>query len=140
MRETIKRMFYCLLLMFLGLAAACQPAAPTCPPGSVTYLAYSNPPQSLADPTAGKPKQQLVEINGQQIQVDQVVQGMLCSGKWSGTVYVPCQIQVYAWEENPDFLKKCELDIAPGSVVYVAAHHDEPYYQGCSCHSGELTE
>lgn len=140
MYETMKRMRYCLLLMFLGFTTACQPAAPTCPPGSVTYLAHSNPAQSPADPAAGKPAQQLVEINGKQIQVDQIVQGMLCSGKWSGTVYVPCQIQVYEWEENPDFLKECELDIAPGTVVYVAAHHNEPYYQGCSCHSEELAE
>jgi len=81
---------------------------------------------------------QLVEINGKEIWVDQLVQGMLCSGSWHGTVFIPCQVQVYAWEEEPLFLKSCDLSIAPGTVVYVAAHNNEPYYQGCSCHTGEV--
>ena len=72
--------------------------------------------------------------------MDQVVQGRLCSGSWSGTVYVPSQIQIYAWEDNPNFLENCDLSIKPGTVVYVAAHNDEPYYQGCSCHTGEVGE
>lgn len=81
---------------------------------------------------------QVVEINGQQLQVDQVVRGMLCEGNWSGTVYVPCQVQVFSWEEDPLFLENCDLRIEPGTVVYVAAHNDAPYYQGCSCHTGEI--
>jgi len=29
------------------------------------------------------------------------------------------------------------LNIAPNTVVYVAAHNDAPYYKGCSCHTGQ---
>ena len=129
-----------LFSLVLFLVAACQPSAPACPPESVTYLQDVNSsPASDAQESAPTPEQ-LVEINGQEMLVDQVVQGRLCSGSWSGTVYVPCQIQIYAWEENPDFLENCALSIEPGTVVYVAAHNDEPYYQGCSCHTGEVGE
>jgi hypothetical protein len=68
--------------------------------------------------------------------VDRVVEGPLCNGTWSGTVYVTCNVQVYPWEEKPTFLKDCDLTIEPGTVVYVADHGDEPYYKGCSCHTG----
>ena len=129
---------FSLLLILLG--AACQTAAPACPPESITYLAPSNAIQSLSDLGNSTSAEQLIEIYGQEILVDQVVQGRLCSGSWSGTVYVPCQIQIYAWEDNPNFLENCDLSIEPGTVVYVAAHNDEPYYQGCSCHTGEVGE
>jgi len=129
-----------LLLLFTLLSAACQPAAPACPPESITYLAYLSPNQSPGTQIIAPQVEEMVEINGQEMRVDQVVQGTLCSGSWSGTVYVPCQIQIYAWEENPDFLENCALSIEPGTVVYVAAHNDEPYYQGCSCHTGEVVE
>ena len=129
-----------LFSLVLFLVAACQPSSPACSPKSVTYLqdVNSSPASDAQDsaPTA----EHLVEINGQQMLVDKVVRGTLCSGSWSGTVYVPCQIQIYAWEDNPDFLENCDLSIAPGTVVYVAAHNDEPYYQGCSCHTGEVGE
>ena len=80
---------------------------------------------------------QLVEIKGREVRVDQVIRGTLCNDNWQGTIYVPCEIQILEWEENPTFLEKCELNIETGTVVYVAAHNDEPYYQGCSCHTGE---
>ncbi len=51
-------------------------------------------------------------------------------------MYVTCNVQVYPWEEQPTFLKDCNLTIEPDTVVYVAAHGDEPYYKGCSCHIG----
>ena len=127
-------------LLLILLTAACQPAAPACPPESITYLAASYGSQSLTDLGYSPSAEQLIDINGQEMLVDQVVRGTLCSGSWSGTVYVPCQIQIYAWEENPDFLENCALSIEPGTVVYVAAHNDEPYYQGCSCHTGEVGE
>ena len=42
-------------------------------------------------------------------------------------------------ENNPLFLKGCDLNIAPNTVVYVAAHNDDAYYKGCSCHTGEIS-
>jgi hypothetical protein len=82
----------------------------------------------------------VVEIAGRTISFDQVVSGPLCNGAWSGTVYVTCDVQVLPWEELPTFLRDCDLAIAPGTVVYVAYHNDTPYYNGCSCHTGEIAE
>ena len=127
-------------LLLVLLSAACQPAAPACPPESITYLAASNASHSPNDQDDSPKAEQGVEINGREMLVDQVVQGILCSGSWRGTVYVPCQIKIYEWEEDPTFLERCDLVIEPGTVVYVAAHNDEPYYQGCSCHTGEVGE
>jgi hypothetical protein len=81
-----------------------------------------------------------VEIAGRTVTVDQVVNGPLCDGAWSGTVYVTCDVQVLPWEELPAFLEDCDLEIAPDTVVYVAYHGDAPYYHGCSCHTGEIAE
>ena len=69
--------------------------------------------------------------------VDRVVQGPLCNDTWHGKVYVDCDIQIAAWEETPKFLSECDLVIAPGTVVFVAAHNDAAYYKGCSCHTAE---
>jgi hypothetical protein len=129
-----------LLSLVFFLVAACQPSAPACPPESVTYLQDVNSNPAFDAQDSSQTAEQLVEINDQEMLVDQVVRGALCSGSWSGIVYVPCQIQIYAWEEDPDFLENCDLSIEPGTVVYVAAHNDEPYYQGCSCHTGELDQ
>jgi len=72
------------------------------------------------------------------MKVDRVVTGPLCNDRWKGTIYVGCDVQVMEWEETPLFLKDCDLSIEPGTVVFVAYHNDEPYYNGCSCHTGEL--
>jgi hypothetical protein len=69
------------------------------------------------------------------------VSGPLCNDRWEGTVYVTCDVQVAPWdeeEENPLFFKDCDLEIEPGTIVYVADHNDAPYYKGCSCHTGEV--
>jgi hypothetical protein len=124
--------------LVIFLVSACQPSAPACPPGSVTYLLADDSTQMTTEQENSDPDGQLVEINGKEIWVDQLVQGMLCSGSWHGTVFIPCQVQVYAWEEEPLFLKNCDLSIAPGTVVYVEAHNNESYYQGCSCHTGAV--
>jgi len=79
-----------------------------------------------------------MEIGGRTIMVDRVVEGPLCNDAWSGTVYVTCNVQVLAWEDQPTFLRDCDLAIAPDTVVYVAYHNDAPYYNGCSCHTGEI--
>ena len=128
--------------IFAGLAAlllaACQPDTPICPPDPVNSGGSSD--AQLASPiqTPLPPMPASLEIKGQLIQVDQVVSGTLCDGSWEGVVYVPCGVQMAAWEEDPLFLKACNLEIAPGTVVYVGAHNDAPYYKGCSCHTGEL--
>ena len=72
--------------------------------------------------------------------MDRVVEGPLCNDVWSGTVYVTCNIQVFEWEEEPLFFKDCDLDIESGTIVYVASHNNTAYYNGCSCHTGEITE
>ena len=77
---------------------------------------------------------------GRAVLVDQIIRGPLCNGSWSGTVYVSCDVQVLPWEELPTFLEDCDLEIAPDTVVYVAYHGDVPYYNGCSCHTGEIAE
>lgn len=69
--------------------------------------------------------------------VDRIIRGPLCDDSWKGTIYVACDVQVTEWEEQPTFFKECNLEIVPGSVVYVAAHNDSAYYNGCSCHTGE---
>jgi len=81
-----------------------------------------------------------MEIGGRTVNVDQVVSGPLCNGTWSGTVYVTCDVQVLAWEDQPTFLDGCDLSLAPDTVVYVAHHSDAPYYNGCSCHTGEAAQ
>jgi hypothetical protein len=98
-------------------------------PSEISTIESSDPSQ-----TPGK-----MEIGGKNIIVDKVVEGPLCNDTWSGTVYVTCDVQVFAWEEEPTFLKDCNLSIEPGSVVYVAYHNDTAYYNGCSCHTGEIT-
>jgi len=80
-----------------------------------------------------------MEIGGRTIPIDKVVEGSLCNGAWVGTVYVTCNVQVFAWEEQPTFLKDCDLSIAPDTVVYVAYHNNTAYYNGCACHTGEIT-
>ncbi|OGO25891.1 MAG: hypothetical protein A2136_09785 [Chloroflexi bacterium RBG_16_54_11] len=74
------------------------------------------------------------------MQVDKVVEGPLCNDTWSGSVYVGCNVQVYPWQETPIFLKDCQLKVEPDTVVYVAYHNNTAYYNGCSCHTGEITE
>jgi hypothetical protein len=69
--------------------------------------------------------------------VDKIVAGSMCNDTWRGTVYVTCDVQVSEWENEPLFLKDCNLSIEPGTVVYVAYHNDTAYYNGCSCHTGE---
>lgn len=79
-----------------------------------------------------------VSIGGKLTLVDKVVDGPLCNDQWRGTVYVGCDVQVMEWSDTPLFLKGCDLSIAPRTVIYVAYHNDAAYYNGCSCHTGEI--
>lgn len=124
------------LVIFLGLllliTSACK--ADVCPPGSVTYVPDATIFPDFTIPTdAGTTP---VEIGGRMMEVDRLVEGPLCNDAWSGTVYVGCNVQVVQWtgEEYPTFLKNCNLTIEPETIVYVAAHNDTAYYNGCSCH------
>lgn len=124
-----------ILLILLTLLSGCsdQPSSSApegCKPQALTTAARDFPTPT---PSAGAPK--LMEIGGKSIKVDKVVQGALCNDTWSGTVYVGCEIQVYPWEKHPTFLDNCNLNIKPGTVVYVAAHNNTVYYNGCSCHT-----
>lgn len=135
--DCVKHLFYVPFLLLLILIVGCKPAEPACPAESISYLAEFSSLEPAPAQGNVNIEPQLVEIKGNEILVDKVVSGALCRDTWQGTVYVPCEIQILAWEENPTFLENCELIIEPDTVVYVAAHNDEPYYQGCSCHTGE---
>jgi hypothetical protein len=65
------------------------------------------------------------------------VRGDFCEDEWSGAIYVACDVEVARWEEEPTFLDGCSLSIADGTVVVVAAHNNEAFYEGCSCHYTE---
>lgn len=70
--------------------------------------------------------------------VDNVIRGSPCYSQWSGTIYVACDVQIIEWQEDLTFLKDCSLSIEPGTIVYVAAHNDVPYYKYLPhnlCHS-----
>jgi len=124
------------LMMFLS---ACQNTSEVCPTvtGTPQYLSASATGLATPTPVAGPIK---VEIGRKEMLVDKVVEGPLCNDTWNGSVYVSCNVQVYPWEENPTFLKNCQLNIEPGTVVYVATHNNAAYYNGCSCHTGETPE
>jgi len=132
---------YLLILAGLGLLilTGCNKQVSACQFATGTPHYLTIPPEelpALSPVTSTSPIP--MEIGGQTINVDKVVSGPLCNDTWSGTVYVTCNVQVYAWQEQPTFLKNCNLSITPGTVVYVAYHNDMAYYNGCSCHTGEI--
>lgn len=140
MKTTIRTcLLFLTLLPALFFLAGCGKPAPACPTPSGTPVHLTLPPQELPSPTPGTAPVE-VEIGGRNLTVDKVVEGPLCNDTWSGTVYVTCNVQVYAWQETPTFLKDCNLNIAEDTVVYVAYHNDSAYYKGCSCHTGEIAE
>ena len=128
------------MILALVFLSACQTKnASACPPMTGTPLYLTVPPEELPTPaTETKSSPISIEIGGKTTPVDKVVEGPLCNDTWSGTVYVTCNVQVYPWVEQPTFLKNCNLSIEPGTVVYVAYHNNTAYYNGCSCHTGEI--
>ncbi|MBC8504678.1 MAG: hypothetical protein ISR58_00325 [Anaerolineales bacterium] len=122
------------LLVFLALLlSACKAE---CPPERISYLddpALFTQITSAADLEADS-SPTWIEIKGKETQVDRVITGPVCNDTWSGTVYVTCDIQIAAWETEAFFFQDCNLDIDDGAVVYVEAHNDKAYYEGCSCH------
>jgi len=132
-----------MIIIFVFFLTACERKNTVCPPDEGTF----QPALQLADlikmtPDPLSPSGPIqVEIRGKLMKVDKLVDYPLCNDNWSGTVYVSCDARVAEAEldaeANPLFLKGCDLNIAPNTVVYVAAHNDAAYYKGCSCHTGE---
>jgi hypothetical protein len=132
----------CLIIGFSLLLSACERNITVCPPESEG----EKPPLLLADLLliSPSPDQTLtdveVQIGRKMVLVDKLVSGPICNDNWSGTVYVGCDAQVAEAEldadANPLFFEGCDLNIASNTIVYVAAHNNEAFYKGCSCHTG----
>lgn len=126
------------LVLLLALSSACQ-AADVCPEGSVAYVDDPSlfPRPALPASTHLTPGPSRIKIAGKEMAVDRVITGPVCDDVWSGTIYVACDIQLVRWKNagKPQFFEKCNLTIEPDTVVYVAAHNDAAYYNGCSCHT-----
>jgi hypothetical protein len=138
----MKKIAVWLMTWMLVLLSACQ--AEVCPPDSIQYVADPSHLATLAPPAEGKvlPAKELVQIGKQMIEVDRVIHGSICNDTWSGTIYVACDIRIVEWDRDgpPNFLDGCELIVEEGTVVYVAAHNNAPYFKGCtSCHTSEKT-
>jgi hypothetical protein len=139
MRFSMRFFLSFILFALLVLSASCQEATPVCPPTTQTPQYLTVPPEKLPTPTPVSEARSVV-IGRSERQVNKVVEGPLCNDRWSGTVYVTCNVQVYPWVEEPTFLKDCQLNIEPQTVVYVAYHNNTAYYNGCSCHTGLTPE
>jgi hypothetical protein len=120
----------CGLLLLTGCGAQC-------PEGTIKYLTDLSA-ASMAAENSPSLEPTTIEIRTllgrKSVTVDNVIRGSICNDKWSGVVYVTCDIEIPAWEENPFFLEECPVTIEPESTVYVEAHRDKAYYEGCSCH------
>ncbi|MGD8456422.1 MAG: hypothetical protein PVF83_08565 [Anaerolineales bacterium] len=119
-----------ILTCIFFLMAACEPV---CPPESVTTMI---PPYPTFDPFVSHSSSTLieVEIKGKLKEVNRVIHGPLCNDHWQGVIYAACDVQVAAWEDEPTFLRDCDLNIEEGTIVYVASHNDQQFNEGCSCH------
>jgi hypothetical protein len=125
---------YMFIIALLALTlAGCKSS---CPSGSVTYLADASlfPAFNEENEAAFPLSPEQIELKGESVMVDRIISGPVCNDHWYGTVYVTCDIQVPAWEQDPFFWQDCDLDIDEGTVVYVQAHKDKSYDNGCSCH------
>jgi len=139
MEKSVKHSTIISFVVLLILLSGCQSSTPVCPAVTGVPRYLTDPPTELDATPGSSPTPATVKIGGMTLTVDKVVEGPLCNDVWSGTVYVSCNVQVVAWEEEPLFLKNCNLTIEPGTVVYVAYHNNAAYYNGCSCHTGETT-
>ncbi|OJX40372.1 MAG: hypothetical protein BGO78_10930 [Chloroflexi bacterium 44-23] len=132
----MRKVVWCLLIGLLIVLSACKPTTPECDENSVTYRSSADlfDPVNLEASTENAGPQEL-EINGRLMQFDQVIHGPLCNNHLDGKVYIACDIEIVAWEGSPNFFDDCDFKVSPGSVVYVAAHKNAAYYQGCDfCH------
>jgi len=128
-----------LAILLILLLSSCQSA---CPEGSIQYFDSSMCDRDLAaEPVneilqAAEPQEIEIRtlLGTKAIRVDGVIHGFLCDDTWSGTVYVGCDIEIPFWEDDPFFFQDCKPTIEPNTIVYVAAHNDKAYSEGCSCH------
>jgi len=126
----MKSVFAVIMFMLSLFLVACQEEA-KCPPNTISYL---SPPYSLEKENLNS-QPQIVRIGRQEILMDEVISGEVCNDSWAGTVYVTCNIQIPAWEDKEAlFFEDCDLNVEEGTIIYVEAHHNQPYYKGCSCH------
>jgi len=132
--------FAVMLLLCLSACGSTSGSNTTvCPAATGTPQRLTVPPNALPTATPGpSPTPVVMRVGNKDIRFDKVVEGPLCNDTWSGTVYVTCNVLVYPWEKQPTFLDGCNLKIEPGTVVYVASHNNAAYYNGCSCHTGQI--
>jgi len=121
------------------MCTACDRQKTVCTKESIGYIddmaLFPAPPNPADIRQEGKPV--LVEINGKMKPVDRIVSGPICNEVWTGTIYVDCNIHIAVWKEAPRFFEECNFTVEPGARVIVAHHNNEPFYRGCSCHTGE---
>jgi hypothetical protein len=92
-------------------------------------------PSTLEERTSSPEQIEIRSLFGKKtVIVDEVIHGRICDDTWRGTVYVACDLELPAWEQDAFFLSDCDLTIEPGTLVFVAAHNDKQYSEGCSCH------
>lgn len=133
----MKIFFSSFLILFTIFLTACQPPEPFCPEGSLTYLNAEMPIPTTEEQPASLPKSDsiTIDLEGKMVQFDQVIHGPVCNNHLNGKVYIACDIQIPQWQDKPNFLDGCDFDVSPDAVVYVAAHNNAIYYQGCDfCH------
>jgi len=124
-KKSITLILICLMMCLVACKAEC-------PSERISYLDDisifpPNAPAEESQPT-------WIKLRGKEVQVDRVITGPVCNETLSGTVYLTCDIQIPAWEENPFFFQDCDFEVEEGAVVYVEAHKDKLYDKGCSCH------
>jgi hypothetical protein len=135
------KLWLTLITLTIGALAfsACDRQKTVCSEESIGYIDDLASFPSLADSSELQPPGApiMVEINGKLKAVNRIVSGPICNEIWGGTVYVGCDIQIAAWAEAPRFFEECDFTVEPGATVIVAPHNNEPFYRGCSCHTGE---
>lgn len=121
-----------MLIIFSTILSSCQRNSSFCRSDLIKYRNRSDPFQTVAEQ---QNIPQILEIKRKNIKFDQVINGQLCNNHLEGTVYVGCDIEIYAWDKKSTFLDNCEFTVEPGTIIYVASHNNTPYYKGCvSCH------
>lgn len=127
-------LLYISLFIILSLSA-CIDARSLCKPGEITYNSRSNPfPDLLNQDLSPQSK----EIKNRTINFDHVISGQLCNNQLSGVIYVGCDLEIYEWESQSNFLDDCNFSVEDGTIIYVAAHKNRAYYRGCeSCHMSQ---
>ncbi|MGB8982698.1 MAG: hypothetical protein WCC12_12550 [Anaerolineales bacterium] len=141
-----RHFYFILIILFALFLCGCARKQTVCPSDEGTPQSALSLAELIKQPPPTSEASELIEviIQGRKMKVDKLVDYPLCNDNWSGAVYVGCSVQVAEAEldaqSNPLFLKGCDLNIAPNTVVYVAAHNDAPYYKGCSCHTGTASQ